>query len=363
MMTSTPVPSLQPTAPTVNRLAARALTRALALAIGLGAFTPTAYAVDDNIRLSNLYDEDRPDAYWNVASSTDRQLLYQNLARDLGMAVSTQMLSPGETLGAYGFELGLDTKVMALPATQRAYNSESTEQYDYDRADHWRVMDDDHRITLGRALALPTLRMRKGLPFSSEVGIDVTWIGFSHQAAFSGYGRVALHEGMWEREMRWLPDIAFTLAGTRFLGNSELDLSLVEWNVTLGYTFPVSGVRDSYVGNVSPFIGMGAMYISSSPSGTLPGRVDDLVGVTGLRGNAVSTPEDGAREVVFLESFQPWKFNMGIRVTSGMFRWVTGLEFTGAGLNDPITVGDKDYSPESGVLNRARITIGTGFIY
>ena len=339
---------------------------ALSGAVGvlLTAMAPAAaLAVDDNIRLSNLYVEDTPDAQWNVSSSEQRQLLFQNMSRDLGMAVSTQMLSPGETLGPYGFELGLDNRLFFVPTAQRDGSDSPEAQYSYDKADAWRVMDDDHRLTMGSAMLLPTLRLRKGLPYSTEVGVDLTWIGFSQQAAFSGYGRFAIHEGMWDKEMRMIPDVAFTLAGTRFLGNSELDLSVVEWNMTLGYTFPVSGVRDSYVGTFSPFVGVGAMFISSSPAGTLPGRVDDLVGVTGLRANEVLSPAEGQREVQFNQSFQPLKFNLGMRITSGLFRWVAGVEFTGGGTSDPILVGSTDYSPKTGFFGRPRLTIGTGFVY
>lgn len=339
---------------------------ALGGAIGalLTALTPsTGWAVDDNIRLSNLYVEDIPDAQWNVSSSEQRQLLFQNLSRDLGMAVSTQMLSPGETLGPYGFELGLDNRLFFVPTARRDTSESPEAQYTYDKADAWRVMDDDHRLTMGSAMLLPTLRLRKGLPYSTEVGVDLTWIGFSQQAAFSGYGRVAIHEGMWDRDMRMIPDVAFTLAGTRFLGNSELDLSVVEWNMTLGYTFPVAGVRDSYVGTFSPFVGLGAMFISSSPAGTLPGRVNDLVGVTGLRANEVLSPAEGQREVQFNQSFQPLKFNLGMRITSGLFRWVAGVEFTGGGAADPILVGSTDYGPKTGYFGRPRLTIGTGFVY
>lgn len=324
-----------------------------------------ALAVDDNIRLTNLYLEDNPDAQWNVSSSDQRQLLFQNLSRDLGMAVSTQMLSPGETLGAYGFELGLDNRLFVVPTTQRDPTDSPEAQYTYDRADAWRVMDDDHRLTLGSAMLLPTLRLRKGLPYSTEVGVDMTWIGFSQQAAFSGYGRIAINEGLWEKEMRLIPDVAFSLAGSRFMGNSQLDLSTFEWNLTMGYTFPVAGVRDSYVGTFSPFVGVGVLYITSSPAGSLPGRVNDLQGVTGLHSREVAEdPNDASvRPVVFNGSFQPLKFNIGARITSGMFRWLAGVEFTGGGEADPITLGSTNYGPETGFFGRPRLTIGTGFVY
>jgi hypothetical protein len=217
-------------------------------------------------------------------------------------------------------------------------------------------MDADHRLTFGNALVIPTLRIRKGLPFSTEVGTDLSYLSFSHQTAFSAYGRLALHEGMWDRTWRVIPDVALTFAGTRFLGNEQLNLSLVEWNLTVGWTVPVGGLRDSYVGTFSPFFGAGRMYITSIPRGPLPDKLEYLTGRTGLQSNEV-IPEEGSgvREVSYAGTtddptdFHPWKVNVGMRITSGMFRMVSLLEFA--------------HNAQTDGWDRPSVTVGIGFIY
>ncbi|MFM7201657.1 MAG: hypothetical protein ACKO6N_12785 [Myxococcota bacterium] len=321
----------------------------------------SALAMDDNIRLANLYDESRPDAYWNINSDVSQQALLQNMARDLGMALSTQMVSPAETLGPYGFELGLDTRMLILPSTR--VTNDSGDQAAYDRADHWRVMDDDHRLTLANAVMLPTLRLRKGLPYSTEAGIDVTWFGFSQQAALSGYGRVAFHEGMWGTDLGYLPDVAFTLGASSMLGNTELGLSSWEWNLTAGWTLPVAGIRDSHVGNASLFFGVGRLRVTLVPETGLSDRLDELAGYTGSTGAVVSSPVEGQREVLYSDVLSPYKLNLGLRITSGMFRWAAGVEVLAGASNAPIMLGDTDLTPTVGVLSRPRLTFGTGFVY
>lgn len=310
-------------------------------------------ASDDNILVSNLSD---PDGYWNVASSVDRSTLFRGLSRDLALAISHKNLAPGETLGVRGFEIGLDTTVAFVGSTPRCDISVSGEycQKEADRLDAWRVMDADHRLTFGNALVIPTLHVRKGLPFSTEVGMDLSYLMFSHQTAVSGFGRISPHEGIWDGTWRAIPDIAFTLAGTKFLGNEQLDLSMLEWNFTLGWTFPVGGVRDSYVGTFSPFVGMGQLLITSIPRDPLPAKLDNLQGLTALSSNEVVSVEGDAVRGVELDSlynsiFHPWKFSLGMRVTSGVFRLVSLLEFS--------------HNPDTDRFDRPSLTVGVGFIY
>ncbi len=320
----------------------------LCLSFVAGAMLSTsAHASDDSIFISNLY-MGGDDDYWSVASSDDRQLLFNSLSRDLGIAISHRNLAPGETLGFNGFELGLDTTV-ATVSSGALCDIDSAEvacQHQNDQQDAWRVMDADHRLTFGNALVIPTLRVRKGLPLSTEVGADLSYLTFSHQTALSLYGRVAFHEGMWDKTWRVIPDVALTVAGTRYLGNEELSLSVAEWNATFGWTFPVGGIRDSYVGTFSPFFGAGKLYITSLPQDPLPNKLEGLNGVTGSNSRVADATAD-SREVEADSLLHPWKLNVGMRVASGIFRLVASLEVV----------------PRDGRLERPGITVGAGFLY
>ncbi len=314
------------------------------------------WASDDNIYLTNLYDENNTDYYWNVKSSEERQTLFTTMSRELGVAISHKNLMPGETLGIYGFEVGLDTTIAFVSTADMCAvdAAVSTCQYQNDRADPWRVMDADHRLTFGNALLLPALRIRKGLPFSTEAGLDLTYFSFSHQGALSGYLRGAIHEGMWDGNWRILPDVAFTLAGTRFIGNDEFDLSVLEWHMTLGWTVPVGGIKDSYVGTLSPFVGLGWMFITSvpfpdaTPADNIPERLLTLEGVTGRKAK-VTTADSGDRVVNLDPSFSPLKLSIGMRIASGRFRLLNGLEVT--------------YNAAESSFDPPTVTVGMGFLY
>ncbi len=329
--------------------------RLLPLLLFAGACS-SALASDDNIYLTNLYDENNTDYYWNVKSSEDRQDLFTALTRDLGIAISHKNLIPGETLGIYGFEVGLDTTIAFVTTADMCDVDAAiaTCQYQEDRKDPWRVMDADHRLTFGNALLLPSLRIRKGLPFSTEAGLDLTYFSFSHQGALSGYFRGALHEGMWDQTWRIIPDVAFTIASTKFIGNEEFDLSILEWNLTLGWTVPVGGIKDSHVGTLSPFLGFGWMFITAVPFAdtsdvdNVSDRLLALEGVTG-RTSKTNTGETGDRPVVLDPSFSPLKLSIGMRIASGRFRLIHGLEVT--------------YDANEGGFDPPTVSVGMGFIY
>ncbi len=316
----------------------------------------SARGSDDNIYLTNLFDENNTDYYWNVKSSEDRQALFTSMSRELGIAISHKNLVPGETLGIYGFEVALDTTIAFVSTAEMCDVDASvpTCQYKLDREDAWRVMDADHRLTFGNALLLPSLRIRKGLPFSTEAGLDLTYFSFSHQGALSGYVRGALHEGMWDGNWRILPDVGLTIGGTKFLGNDEFDLSVLEWHLTLGWTVPVGGIKDSHVGTLSPFLGLGWMYITSipfagaTPADNIPERLLVLEGVTG-RNAKVTTGDTGERVVALDPSFSPLKLSIGLRIASGRVRLLNGMEVT--------------YNASEGGFDPPTVTVGLGFIY
>ncbi len=310
------------------------------------------FALDDNIHVSNLYDDSDPEAYWNVASSSDRQALFDTLSRDLGLALSHRNAAPGETLGIYGFELGIGTTIAAISSWKGCSLDDDALacQHEYDLQDPWRVMDADHRLTYGNALVLPTLRIRKGLPFSSEAGVDLSWLSFSHQAALSGYGRFAFHEGMWKDVWRVIPDVSLTIAGTRFLGNEELSLTTLEWHGTAGWTFPVGGIIGSHVGTFSPFMGFGRVYITSIPRDPLPERLSGLEGITGRRSQEELEPQDGGRIIRYEPGLlNPWKVSVGLRTTGGEFKVTSLLEFT--------------WNTETQAFDRPAFSMDFGFIY
>ena len=101
-------------------------------------------------------------------------------------------LMPPETLGHAGFSLNAELSVVALPSPG----------------------NQDGQVTLpteGAAtnpLLIPSVHVRKGLPFSFELGARVGWIDRSSMFAATGELKWAVNEGF-----TWLPDIAVRAHG------------------------------------------------------------------------------------------------------------------------------------------------------
>lgn len=86
------------------------------------------------------------------------------------------------------------------------------------------------------ALFLPTLRLRKGLPFSIELGGDVTYIAFSSMIAGTGVAKWTIVEGF-----QWWPDIGVRAFATGLIGGGALNMIVAGWDVGGSYRFPVGG--------------------------------------------------------------------------------------------------------------------------
>ena len=118
----------------------------------------------------------------NFAAYEDNTAAYHDLVRELGVAIANKPMAPGETLGLNGFDLSVFNSVSFLHA--RGTESDPS---------GWERTHTDGEPS--DVLWIPTLGVRKGLPLSLEAGMNVGWIGMTHQGVLGGFGRWALIEG------------------------------------------------------------------------------------------------------------------------------------------------------------------------
>lgn len=85
-------------------------------------------------------------------------------------------------------------------------------------------------------LFLPTLRLRKGLPFSLEVGGDVAYLTDSSMVATTGVVKWAIFEGF-----QWLPDVGLRAFVTTVLGTGPFNLVSGGWDIGGSYRLPLAG--------------------------------------------------------------------------------------------------------------------------
>ena len=219
----------------------------------------------------------------NLAAYEDNTAAYHELVRELGVAIANKPMAPGETLGLNGFDLSVFNSISFLQAgTESNPSGWERTQAEGDPSDF---------------LWIPTLGLRKGLPLSLEAGMNVGWIGMSHQAVLGGYGRWALVEGY-----RKAPDVTIQVGYTGYVGNEELWLGVLDASATVGYTIPFGRTVGINTSRFSPYAGVGTVRISADPK--LDEEEEAELGIGPVSG----------------DGFQPFVADVGLRVATGDFQ-------------------------------------------
>lgn len=313
----------------------RALGVALLLPLALSLMPGTSQASNDNFRLSNMVQPD-----WEVYSDVQQAYLMETFSKELGSILSYKYTFSGDTTGFYGFDIGFEAHNAYVDTDRECPPDQPlcVQGTNHAKWDPWRVFDSDHRLTTGKLLMVPGLRIRKGLPLSLEVGSAFYFLPFSSQAAIQGFGRWAFHEGFDSGAYRAIPDMAVTLAYTQLLGNPELDMGILDWGFTFGYSVPAGGVTRSKVGEFSFFGGFGRSLITAVPDEQLPEELLCLQGYTGRQSKVESFADEatqsrcGPERVVYNGDFAPFKGSFGVRVHSERYELTVSTEFAGLGV-------------------------------
>ena len=185
----------------------RTFSRWMALAVLVGG--PAAYADRNDIELTKL---GNPGADAYSTPNTD----FRAFARTLGAVMTATNLTPPETLGHAGFFVGMELGVVGLPS--------------------------DVTLPMVRpqegSVLVPSVHVRKGLPFSIDVGARVGWLDRSSMFAATGEVKWAVNEGF----IPWLPDIGLRAHVTHLLNTRDLHLTAGGLDVGVGKQFPLGGM-------------------------------------------------------------------------------------------------------------------------
>lgn len=209
------------TRPTLRRLALIAL---------LWCVSTIAVAGPNEITLQRFGEcvpvQDGDNEYCRGVQLKDKE--FRSFANELGLAFAPLSLSPAETLGAAGFAVQLEHSSTSINSNER----------------YWQLAMDD--LNPPGSVHVSQLHLRKGLPFSFEVGaMTSVWWG-SNLVAFGGEFKWALHEDtLWP-----LPDLGVRGWGNVVLGSQQLRLYNAGVDVTLSVPFGVGGAVQ-----LTPFIG------------------------------------------------------------------------------------------------------------
>lgn len=140
---------------------------------------------------------------------------FQAFARAFSAGLTSTNLMPPDTLGHSGFSVGAELSVLSIPSS----------------------------ITIPTTgeqpgtVLVPSFHVRKGLPFSLEVGGRVGWVEKSRMVAATGELKWAINEGF-----KYLPDLGARAHITRLMGVRDFGLTSAGLDLGIGKQFPLGGM-------------------------------------------------------------------------------------------------------------------------
>ena len=195
--------------------------------------------------------------------STDTAALagYRQLLSELGVGLAPRLLSPADTIGYSGVQFEIDYGFTTISNKACASGGTAEAPANQDQCP-WQFGVEGGRDGAGKRTPPPdmlqtlSLTVRKGiwLPLPSfEIGAGATKLLGSSLYAVSAYAKLALHEGFHDLA---IPSIALRGSALRVLGESQIDLTLVQVDATLSKSFGIAGTV-----TLVPYLGAAWLYI------------------------------------------------------------------------------------------------------
>lgn len=222
---------------------------------------------------------------------------YRKLITEHGLLISSKTIAPSNTLGVNGFDAGFEMTVGIIHG-QDEYWKKATKNGD----------------GVPRVFAVPTLRVRKGFPFSLEGGMTVSYLPLTQQQVLGGQFRFALHEGF-----SLVPDVAIQLSYDEYIGNEQLDMNIKTGTASLGYTWAFGDIPGLNTGRVSAWVSYGKLSVDSQVNLTAIDFADTAERDAFLA--TIGTDSNGFLQL----RFDKWV--AGVQIASGRFVYLVNGEF------------------------------------
>ena len=276
-----------------------------ALAVFVAATTlwvGSAQALDNDLDLSRLcrdFDSKgggRADCVQNLRPD---QQAFRQIMREMGMAFAPRLLQPAETLGINGFQFDLGFSATSIKSDDPYWERGIS---DRDPPSHLMTMLVD---------------VRKGLPYSVEVGVNASYLIDSELWAIGGSLKWALNEAVDIFPI----DVAIRGSANHVVGASQFSLTTMGLDAILSRSFGAGGIA-----NIGPYLAYSPLFIyaRSGVVDATPGTVDDpdgsftftgedilmhrfVLGTRFIFGALMITPE-----LALTEGMQQYNVHMGL---------------------------------------------------
>ena len=171
---------------------------------------------------------------------------FRLLTSELALALSSRPLQPAETLGVSGFEFFVGTGHANISINESYWQGQPG-------APMFEGAIRDRKLP--EVLWTPSIHVRKGLPLSTEIGIQGTYLAFSDIFMVGADAKIALHESYW----RWFPSIALRGAASTLFGTSDFVITTAEADLLI--SIPI-GINDMV--RVDPSLALGMMAMAAT---------------------------------------------------------------------------------------------------
>jgi hypothetical protein len=221
------------------------MTSSARLALAAALLAATAVAADPyDLRVYKLCSKDPAGRCSTNPADPHAQARFERFVREFGAALTSVSLTPPETLGHSAFAVSAELSVVQFQQEDQYFPTQRL------------VLDGESstRPGIDGALLLPSVHVRKGLPWSFEIGTRVAWIEKSRMAAATGELKWALNEGF-----LLLPDIGVRASVTKLLGTADFDLTAVGADLSVGKQLAVGGMV-----TFTPYVGWNLVWVGAS---------------------------------------------------------------------------------------------------
>ena len=185
----------------------------------------------------------------NRDSPLANQNFFRSLAAELGLAFAPKFLAPAETLGHNGFDIGIEWSLTGINNSEPYWNGPCDTGSTCAVSSY---IEDDRQPK--SVLTTGQVHIRKGLPFSFELGGTASYLLYTEMAAVGIELKWALNEGFY-----YIPDIAIRGSGTRVFGSKGIDLTLGGFDISISKAF---GLGDTV--SLTPYAGYNFLYIRAA---------------------------------------------------------------------------------------------------
>jgi hypothetical protein len=165
------------------------------------------------------------------ALAADSRARFGRLATDLALGLTSTLLQPASTTGHSGFAFDFEVANTVIAPEVVGTGVTGSGAAAYPRP-YWPT-----RSMQPHELLTPAFHVRKGFPFSTELGGTFTYLSQSSYFAAQLEGKVTLIESY-----SYSPDVALRAAWTKVLGQRDLDLSVSEFDLLVSRRFGANAV-------------------------------------------------------------------------------------------------------------------------